>query len=129
MAKTYTSEEIAEMNIQYSPRTSVQDAEGYLANCAEMSAAVREKLDCTLDIAFGDSKGQKLDVFPAVTANSPVHLFIHGGYWRALDKSFYSHMAAPLLEAGATVVVVNYDVCRIDGNIANRAFLASSSDD
>ena len=111
MAKTYTPEEIADMNIQYSPRTSVPDAEDYLAKNAEMSAAVREKLDCTLDIAFGESEGQKLDVFPAAKANSPVHLFIHGGYWRALDKSFYSHTAAPLVAAGATVVVVNYDLC------------------
>ena len=111
MAKTYTPEEIADMNIQYSPRTSVPDAEDYLAKNAEMSAAVREKLDGTLDIAFGESEGQKLDVFPAAKANSPVHLFIHGGYWRALDKSFYSHMAAPLVAAGATVVVVNYDLC------------------
>ena len=111
MAKTYTTAEIADMNVQYSPRISVPNAENYLAKNAEMSAAVRERLDCRLDIQFGDSDGEKLDVFPSGKANSPVHVFIHGGYWRALDKSFYSHMAAPMVAAGATVVVVNYDLC------------------
>jgi arylformamidase len=111
MSDTYTAEQIADMNQQYSPRISVPDAEAYLAANAAESAAVRDRLECKLDIAFGDSDGQKLDIFPAATANAPVHVFIHGGYWRALDKHVYSHVAAPLVAAGATAVLVNYDLC------------------
>ena len=38
-------------------------------------------------------------------------VFIHGGYWRALDKSDFSFVAAPLLAQGIAVAVVNYDLC------------------
>ena len=41
---------------------------------------------------------QKLDVFyEKNTKNLPIHIFIHGGYWRALDKSYHSHMAIPFV--------------------------------
>ncbi len=111
MSSPYTAEQIADMNVQYSPRISVPDAERYLENSAALSAVARQTLDGKLDIAFGDSDGQKLDIFAAPGANAPVHVFIHGGYWRALDKSFYSHVAGPLVSAGATTVIVNYDLC------------------
>jgi len=42
-----------------------------------------------------------------------VLVFIHGGYWRAtnLTKSTYSHLAKPFVQAGATVVLPEYDLC------------------
>ncbi|MYJ70796.1 MAG: alpha/beta hydrolase, partial [Rhodospirillaceae bacterium] len=41
----------------------------------------------------------------------PMHLFIHGGYWRALTKEEHSFVAAGLVPAGATVAVNSYDLC------------------
>ena len=43
------------------------------------------KYDCRLDVAFGEMRGEKLDIWPG-RAGSPILLFIHGGYWRAFDK-------------------------------------------
>jgi arylformamidase len=40
-----------------------------------------------------------------------VVVFIHGGYWRSLDKSDHSFVAPPLHDMGACVVVVNYALC------------------
>jgi arylformamidase len=40
-----------------------------------------------------------------------VVVFIHGGYWRSLDKADHSFVAPPLLDMGACVVVVNYALC------------------
>lgn len=111
MTRQYTAAQIEDMNLQYSPRLTVPDADDYLQKSAEKSAEVRQKLNGTLDISYGDTAGQKLDIFPAADKNAPVHVFIHGGYWRALDKDHYSHLAAPLVNAGATAVLVNYDLC------------------
>src|SRR3546814_2319497 len=43
--------------------------------------------------------------------SSDLHMFIHGGYWRSRDKREYSFLAKPLVEAGAAVAIVNYDLC------------------
>jgi arylformamidase len=68
-------------------------------------------LKCTLNIAYGDGPNESLDIFPASKPNAPVVVFIHGGYWRSLDKADHSFVAPPLHDMGACVVVVNYALC------------------
>ena len=104
---------LADLNYQYLPGRTVANPAAYLAASAKRSAAVRRRMACQLDIAYGDSKGQLLDVFPGIADDSPVHVFIHGGYWRAstVNKGVYSHVAAPLVAAGACVVLLDYDLC------------------
>ena len=63
-----------------------------------------------LDVSYGSTDGQRADIFPARTPGSPVLLFIHGGYFRALDKSQYRYLARPLVKLGYAVVLVNYDL-------------------
>jgi len=106
-----TDEQRAYLNAQYMPRQAVPNADDYLAAAAERSAMARNRLGGQIDLPYGDSERQTLDVFPASRPDAPVHVFIHGGYWRALDKSFYSEMAEPLVAAGATVVLPRYDLC------------------
>ena len=101
MAKGLSKHEIDEINLQYLPRLTVPNVEEYLNKSAERSARIRKKLTCEIDLAYGDTPGQKLDVFPAAGKGAPVHIFIHGGYWRSLDKHFYSHVAGPMVAAGA----------------------------
>jgi len=110
MAKALSREEI---NFQYMPRMTVPNAEDYLEAAARRSEKARRKLGGKIDVAYGDTPGQTLDIFPAAEKKAPVHVFIHGGYWRALDKSFYSEMAVPMVAAGATTVLVNYDLCPV----------------
>jgi len=38
-------------------------------------------------------------------------MYIHGGFWRALDKKRFSFVAPALVEAGITVAVVDYALC------------------
>ena len=63
----------------------------------------------SLDVSYGSSPGEKLDIFPATKANTPVFIFIHG-YFRALDKAQYSYLAQAFVKAGCTLVLVNYDL-------------------
>lgn len=102
-----------ELNVQYLPRYTLPNADALLEASERRSARARRGLDGVLDIVYGDSPRQMLDVFPAGNPGAPVFVFIHGGYWRAtnITKSTYSHLARPFVNAGATVVLPEYDLC------------------
>ena len=80
-----------------------------LLNTIESMFAAR-RLRCSLDVSYGDTPGQRVDIFPAKTPSSPVFAFIHGGYFRALDKSQYRYIAPRLQKAGYATVLINYDL-------------------
>src|SRR5207249_9590250 len=40
-------------------------------------------------------------------------VFLHGGYWRAFDKSDFSYAARPFVAEGIDVAIVNYDLCPV----------------
>ncbi|MEM6761983.1 MAG: alpha/beta hydrolase [Pseudomonadota bacterium] len=65
----------------------------------------------TLDIAYGQSERQRLDVFRPNGASRGLLVFVHGGYWARLDKSFFSHMASGAVAAGYTAALPSYDLC------------------
>lgn len=95
----------------YNNRALVPDNPVYLQRWADDSAQARRDLPGHLDVRYGDAKGETLDIFPAKRKKAPVLVVIHGGYWRALDKSDHSFLAPGFHEAGACVVVPNYDLC------------------
>lgn len=101
----------------YNNRALVPDHARYFARWGESSRLARQNFDCEIDLAYGDSAGEKLDVFPAARDPSskrdgaPVLVFVHGGYWRSLDKADHSFLAPSLSAAGACVVLPNYDLC------------------
>ena len=63
-------------------------------------------------LAYGDSARQRLDLFwPDQRRDGPVALFIHGGYWQALDRSWFSHLAQGFAAHGVALAVPSYDLC------------------
>ena len=96
---------------QYNPRHSVPDFARHAARAAELSRTARERHAGRYDIAYGDSPLSTLDVFPAGVPDAPLHVFLHGGYWRGRDKADYSYIADALVPRGITTVVMNYDLC------------------
>ena len=38
-------------------------------------------------------------------------VFVHGGFWKALDKSFWSHLARGSVESGYAVAMPSYTLC------------------
>jgi len=101
------------LEAQYNNRARVPDHARHLSNWADASALARVESLAALDLRYGPAPGQTLDVFPASARvkPSPVLLFIHGGYWRSLDKSDHSFVAPAFNAEGALVVVPNYDLC------------------
>lgn len=69
------------------------------------------------DIQYGSHRDEVLDIFPAEgtgrpgKAGPPVHLFIHGGYWRAFYKDRFACVAQGLQPLGATTMVMSYTLC------------------
>jgi len=98
-----------DLEAQYALRQRHPEREEIYRDHQRRSAAMREGGDCQLDVRYGHGPRCLLDVFPAGTQES-VLFFIHGGYWRALDKSYVSFIAAPFREAGMTVVMPTYDL-------------------
>ena len=106
-----TQHDPAWLNSMYNNRALVPDFPAYLERWVKTSNAVRKSQPCTLDVAYGSAPGEKLDVFAGAAKNAPVVVFIHGGYWRSLDKSDHSFIAPAFTKQGACVVVPNYDLC------------------
>jgi arylformamidase len=105
------------LDAQYNNRARVPDHARVLASWAEASALARSSSPAVLDLRYGDAGGETLDIFPATAptvtggAGAPVLVFIHGGYWRSLDKSDHSFVAPSFNADGAMVVVPNYALC------------------
>ena len=104
------------LDAQYNNRARVPDHAAVMARWAQASALARSGAAAAqLDVRYGDGAGETLDIFPARQPNAaalaPVLVFIHGGYWRALDKADHSFVAPSFNADGAVVVVPNYALC------------------
>ena len=102
---------------EYNNRALVPEHPQILARWAETSARARSAMTCYLDRQYGDSAGETLDIFPARKGDGSCMLFVHGGYWRSLDKRDCSFLAPAWVDAGVSLAVANYDLCpgvRID---------------
>ncbi len=96
---------------EYNNRDLVPEHPQYMARWAEDSARARATMTCYLDRRYGEQPGESLDIFPARKGDGSCMMFIHGGYWRALDKRDFSYLAPAWVDAGVSLVVVNYDLC------------------
>lgn len=95
----------------YNNRGRVPEFAQHLARWASESAAARAAGPCELDVSYGSGPGDTLDIFPAPQADAPVLVFIHGGYWRSLDKKDHSFVGPAFTRDGACVVIPNYALC------------------
>lgn len=96
---------------QYNNRARVPDHVRHFERWAQASQLVRAQGAGQLDLCYGVGVGETLDLFPAAGPGAPVLVFVHGGYWRSLDKSDFSFLAPALNAAGAHVVLPNYALC------------------
>lgn len=103
--RDYTQEEL---DHAYNARATVDDFDAVVAHWVSISEATREKLRVERDLSFGPMAEEVMDIFPAGGPDAPFHLFIHGGYWRALTKEESSFAANALAPAGASVAINSY---------------------
>jgi arylformamidase len=84
----------------------------WIKAAADFRAQAAEEEGASLGLSYGRNSRQTIDLFfPETTGKGPLALFIHGGYWRALEPSTFSHMARGMNAHGVTVAVAGYDLC------------------
>lgn len=106
--KGYTAHQLEE---QYNARAAVPDCEKIFGEWRLRSADYRRQSECELDVPYAPVDRGTLDLFLPQQDNAPVHMFIHGGYWRAMDKSDFSFLAKGIVDGGGMAAVVNYGLC------------------
>ncbi|QDL56166.1 alpha/beta hydrolase [Rhodoferax aquaticus] len=101
----------AQIDAQYNPSLGLADPAEPGRHYVQKAQHARDSLRCVLDVPFGPTVHETLDIFPADVPNAPVFVFIHGGYWRALSSKEFSGVALGLQPLGITTVVINYALC------------------
>ena len=102
----------AQIDAAYDPLRPVADPAAARQHFAQRSAQARAQLACVLDVPFGPTRAETLDIFPAAGgAAAPVLVFLHGGYWRANTSKEFSCLAFGPQALGFCTVVVNYALC------------------
>jgi len=96
---------------RYNPRLAVPDYAQAFERWARRSEQARQEMDSYQDVPYGPHAMEKLDIFRAEGLSKGLLMFIHGGYWRALDKKDHSFVARELVKRGITVALINYALC------------------
>ncbi|MCP4767510.1 MAG: alpha/beta hydrolase [Gammaproteobacteria bacterium] len=98
----------------YANGAHIEAADEYPARWATESARFRHtmeqqhRIEC--DIAYGDGERQRFDLFHPEGDARGLVVFVHGGYWRAFDKSSWSHLASGPIDRGWAVAMPSYDL-------------------
>ncbi len=112
-----------EHELQYNPQRAVPHFKDYQAQREAANVRARETLECRRGIAYGRGELQDLDFYPVPGATAaPVHIFIHGGYWRGQDKANFAFVAEHLVANGIAAAIINYPLCpavTLDGVVAS----------
>ena len=97
-----------ELDAQYNVRAGISNHLEIFSRWKVEGEKFRSENFSRLDLKYGRENNQNLDYFESKHPRAPLLVFIHGGYWQSLDKSDFSPVAAPYLEKGIDVAVINY---------------------
>jgi arylformamidase len=111
-----TDDDEVDYEAEYNNRARVPEHPGIIAAWDRDAAAFRDGMVAAgragLALAYGPHERHRIDLFrPETDRNGPIALFIHGGYWQALDRSAFSHMAGGLVAHGVPVALMSYRLC------------------
>ena len=98
-----------DLEAEYNNRAAVPDHPVVMARWKADAEAARAAHP-PVEIAYGPGEREVMDLFEA-GPEAPVVVFIHGGYWQALDKTWFSWIAPALLSHGVSVAIPSYDLC------------------
>src|SRR6266851_2249814 len=107
---------------EYNNRALVPEHPAFFARWEKDSAFVRSSLRGHVDVPYGEDARHRVDIFPAEDARGLL-VFFHGGYWRSLDKSMFSWLAASWVAAGVSIALPNY---RLAPSVAIDAIVADA---
>jgi len=89
-----------DMDDRFANGAYIADAAAYPPRWDAAAAAFRDATLCELDVPYGPSPRQVMDIFYPNRMAKGLVVFVHGGYWRMFDKSSWSHLAAGAVARG-----------------------------
>jgi len=94
----------------YDNRAAVPDQEAIFEKWIAKAAQFRQEMtdQSELDISYGRDERERFDLFHPKNQSDGTLIFVHGGYWRSLDKSNFSHIAKSALAHNLTVAMPSY---------------------
>ena len=99
-----------ELDAQYDPERTVPDPGVYAEFYERESERLRLERDHSLDVPFGPTLAEHVDIYPA-GPSAPVLVYVHGGYWRARTGREFGFVARGPVSRGVATVVPNYELC------------------
>ena len=96
---------------EYDNRAAVPEHPEIFEGWRRDADAARADIPGDRDVAYGPRPRQVFDHFVSRADNAPALMFIHGGYWRSLDKAFFSHLARGPVGHGIDVYIPSYTLC------------------
>lgn len=99
--------------VEYNNRARVPEHPAIFKRWTHSAAAFRAShSNSELGIAYGQSAREHIDLFwPSASRNTPIILFVHGGYWRSLEPALFSHVAAGANAHGFAMALAGYELC------------------
>lgn len=106
---------IADWDNAYTNGANIAGGDRWPAAWVEPAQSFREALTAAgraqLDIVYGDKPRNRFDLFLPEGKPKGLVVFVHGGYWMALDKSYWSHLAKGSIDSGYAVAMPSYTLC------------------
>ncbi|WP_112323497.1 alpha/beta hydrolase [Oceanibium sediminis] len=107
---------ITDWDDAYANRDHVPDAPAILEALPRDAQAFRDRMSAQgrarLGVAYGAGARQLYDLFlPEAESPKGLVVFVHGGYWRLFDRTYWSHYATGALAHGWAVAMVQYTLC------------------
>ena len=107
----YKNFDQASLDLQYNNRQRVPEVENLYKSWLQPSKQVINDFDVQLDLAYGKSEREKLDlILPGNNGPNAINLYFHGGYWMSRTKSDQTFLARPFVESGVAFGLVEYDL-------------------
>ena len=104
----YRGMDRAQLDVAYNNSAAVPERDAIVADWAARSAKVRRENAARLDLAYGDTRREWLDLFLAVDPKAPILAFIHGGYWQMNSKEPFAFLADGPLAHGINFALIGY---------------------
>jgi arylformamidase len=101
------AEPITDWNDAYANAPHIPGGADYPARWEEAATRFRGLIRPRV-IDYGPHPRQKLDLFRPDGAALGLAVFVHGGFWRAFDRTTWSHLAAGPLARGWAVALPGY---------------------
>jgi arylformamidase len=106
--KVYLDYDQIELDAAYDQTAYAPNRGQIEARIAATSELVRARLGAPMRVAFGPTEIERLDIYRTPRPRAPIHVFVHGGAWRAGSARGNAFAAEVFVAAGAHFIAPDF---------------------